>query len=377
MPCDIMKYRAEYTLFQRGKSKAAKIWYYRLGSDPNRVAKSTGQTLKHKAKEYVEQEVLSGNKGIPTFNDFTKDFFIWDKCDWTIRQQGKGRAIGKPTADHRRTHVVKHLQPQFGFLRLDKITPKMFESWWIRLAYANQTKNHIKYTMNIIMKEAKRDRLIIGNPIEDVEPMGNDSKQRDALSIEELAALFPVDMAAFMKVWPVTMHGVMYALLVSRGLRPGEARALRWKDIIWDNQGVLVYKAIKATGKEGKTKTKDKGVRAIPLPSRTIELLEWWRLRADAIGLDDLIFEDRNRRTILAHFRHACKNAHINTEGRYIDVYALRHTYSTIMNDLTDEDHVMTFMGHQSKRMTRRYDHPELARRLGKYDGLRGDIEQF
>ena len=59
-------------------------------------------------------------------------------------------------------------------------------------------------------------------------PMGKDFEPTLALTDKELEALFPADPAQFDEIWPEFQFGAMFALMVSSGMRPGEARALEW-----------------------------------------------------------------------------------------------------------------------------------------------------
>ena len=110
----------------------------------------------------------------------------------------------------------------------------------VSLPLANQTRNHILYTLSIVLREAKRAGLVDANPAEDIGPMGKDFRSTLALADEELITLFPESRTAFGEVWPGLQYGVMYSLMVSSGTRPGEARALEWSSVILDVPAVLI-----------------------------------------------------------------------------------------------------------------------------------------
>ncbi len=124
------------------------------------------------------------------------------------------------------------------------------------LPLANQTKNHILYSFSIVMWEAKRDGVVSENPLEDVEPMGKDFRATPALTDGELNTLFPVDLAEFERVWPEFQFGLMFALMVSSGMRPGEARALEWSSVILDIPAALAVQAANESEELGPTKGK-------------------------------------------------------------------------------------------------------------------------
>ena len=60
---------------------------------------------------------------------------------------------------------------------------------------------HIRDTFNIVLNEARRERLIKTNPIDDVGRLSKSNyKKRDTLSMEELRTLFPKDEQELMLV---------------------------------------------------------------------------------------------------------------------------------------------------------------------------------
>lgn len=366
-----MRYRPLYTLFQRGKKSGGKVWYYRLASDPHRRAHSTGRVLKHRAIEYVEELFDRGD--CPTFGKYTGDFFIPGKCIFAERRKDHTR--GASLRMHR-SRLENHLWPVFRDQRLDEITVLAFERWWIALPLAAQTKNHIKATMNIIMREAQRQGLIEQNPISLVQAMKVTARRRDVLTLDELARLFPHDWTAFCRVWDPPMFGVMCALGVSGGLRSQEVRALRWRDIVWDLGGILVRQAIKSEGDVGPPKTAG-SFRGVLVPDRTMELLRWWHDEQGETWADAFVFTCQSRKELLVALRRGFAGASLETAGRYLDFHSLRHTYNTIMRDMLDENIAMEFSGHRNAAVARSYDHRDLERKLRKRAGKRETINRF
>ena len=60
-----------------------------------------------------------------------------------------------------------------------------FEDWWIALPVSNQTKNHILYTMRIILDDAEMQELIDRNPIRHIQRMKDNHRPRDVLTPEK------------------------------------------------------------------------------------------------------------------------------------------------------------------------------------------------
>ena len=369
--------RKTYVLVQRTLASSKKVWYYRLASDPRGSLRSTGILVtpnnRRDAERHVEQ--ITGSAGITTFAAFAKGFFKLDSR-FMIRNQMKNRAMRPANARQRQCHLDKWLIPRFGRLPLNQIRGVDFEDWWITLPLSNQTKNHILYTLRIILDDAETRELIDRNPIRHIQRMKDNHWPRDVLTQEEINKLFPIDWNTFKRIWVIPRYGVMCALAVSGGLRSGEIRALRWSSILWDKQAILIERAVKAEGNEGPPKTKS-SYRGVILPARTLDMLHWWRNHHTQTAPEDLVFPRWEARTLLWAFRRALKNAGISTEGRKIDVHALRHTYNTLMANYLEQKTLMAFTGHQSLPMFQRYDHRNIEDRLSHHEEARQQIELF
>jgi integrase len=177
-------------------------------------------------------------------------------------------------ADMRVGHLNNHIFEAFGSRKVIEIRPIDIEDWLLNLDKKSNTKNHILGTFNIVMNEAKRLGIIEKNPVDDVERISKSNYQKtDSLSIAEVKELFPKDTDKLREIWKRDDLIVIYFLMISSGIRSGEARALIWKNILWDKAAVLVTQAVKADQSIGPPKTNE--VRGIIVPSRTIEILQW------------------------------------------------------------------------------------------------------
>ena len=387
--------KQKYGLFRRQRKRGS-VWYFWYWKDNKRISKSSGQRTKWEAKVFVEQYLKETDQGIRpniTLSEYAQDFFVWNRCPWIRRQHAKGRSFSISVAKSRRSHLKNYLFPQFGSLRLASMNPVELENWLISLSLENQTKNHILYTLNIILREAKREKVIPTNPLVDVEALGVNHKRRDILTPEELQVLFPQDMDRFRKIWPIPYHGILYALKVSSGMRSGEIRAAPWAAIIWEYSGILILRAFSDDGviilPKGKSSTPQRQ-RAVILPERTMNLLRWWQKETRYKDPQDFIFPGRggplSRRTVSIQLVPGLKRAGINLEGRYIVAHSLRHTYNTRMKELltgeifeefTGQGLLREFTGHKSKEMTEYYDNPIWLSRLQSFGKAKPQIEQF
>ncbi len=361
-----------FQLWKRGN-----YFYYRLPVEKS--FHSTGLSSKRRAIDLIYERIREGKGAETKLKVYAESFFIWDECDWIKRQHAKGRSFSKTMADMRRGHLKNYLFPQFGDICLSEINAVKFENWLIHLPLANQTKNHIFYTLNIILKEARREKLIISNPLADVEPMAEDYVETSPFSLDELKLLFPEDRKKLLHIWKDLRWAALFNLLAATGIRSGEVRALIWKNVLWDLKGILILKAVKSDGTIGDPKKKEK--RGIFLQLKTLRLISEWYAKAPFNEPDHLTFygldPDRpyGKDTLMDHFRPALDRAGIDATGRNLKVHSFRHTFNTLMREILPEKILREFTGHRSVKMTDRYDHPNLEKRLKNLQETRPLIE--
>jgi hypothetical protein len=165
----MLKYAQPYVLIKRKTTNGKIIWYYRLRGE--RTKHSTGTSVKYEAVDYVETKVLGQRKAKDqTPGSYAQDFYVWDRCEWIMRQRAKGKPFSISMAKIRRGHLENYLLPRFGNLFLSDLNAVEIENWIISLPRANGTKNAILHSLNIILREAKRERLILANPVDDGNP---------------------------------------------------------------------------------------------------------------------------------------------------------------------------------------------------------------
>lgn len=337
--------------------KRGKVWYIRFSGEAN--YHTTGFSDRDRAEGYALRafhgrgvhDVVEHTDGL-LLREYASDFFIWDSCVWVARQLAKKRPLSKAVASNRRAQLINYLFPRFGDTELCNITAVEIEDWLVSLPLANQTRNHILYTLSIVLRDAKRTGLIESNPAEDVEPMGKDFRPTLALSDDELGSLFPADPGRFAAVWPVFQYGVMHALMVSSGMRPGEARALEWTSVIFDIPAVLVVQAFNASEELGETKGKWR--RGALLPDRTAQLLRAWKKICGC--KTGFVFRNDagnfvSRTGAYWHFCAGLKRTAIPAERKRISPRSLRTTYNTRMRQMLlansiPEDLLRFFIGH-------------------------------
>ncbi len=148
-----------------------------------------------------------------------------------------------------------------------------------------------------------------------------------------------------------------FALAAYGGLRAGEVRALRRRDVDLD-QRVLTVRVARSVGEEAAPKSGDS--RKIPIADVLYERLE---ARCRGLNPDDHVSvmgsgRPWNDQGILAALKRACARLKLS-KSRY---HGLRHFFATTVSKGTDVRIVQGLLGHGSMSVTQRYVHYDADR---------------
>lgn len=167
-------------------------------------------------------------------------------------------------------------------------------------------------------------------------------------------------------------------VLAYTGMRLGEARALRWRDVALEQRMMHVRRAFSG-GVEGPTK--GRRARAVPLADPARDALERLRARHDFTSRDDYVFASRvgdrlDDSAIRRRFGSACDAAGV----RRLRLHDLRHTAGSLAARELDATTVQRFLGHAKLSTTERYLHaksrPEDVERLNRAFGGSGVLAE-
>jgi hypothetical protein len=117
------------------------------------------------------------------------------------QQHEKGRSFSQPVARQRLNHLENYILPDWGDRLLRDLDGFEIEQWLLRLKLSNQTRIHIRSSFNIVMKTARRQRLIKHNPIDDCEPLPIRWEETASFSPAEIAKLFPKNIVKLQQLW--------------------------------------------------------------------------------------------------------------------------------------------------------------------------------
>ena len=209
-----------------------------------------------------------------------------------------------------------------------------------------------------IFKRAVRLRWIPQNPVENVERVKvRSSGEFNVLAVEQVEA---VARAA---------EGPMFAAAIKvaayTGLRTGELRALRWRDVDFATYNLHVRKNLPAGGENGSPKSGK--VRSVPLMDEAARELDKLTRRDEATGPDDLVFcwdggGTLSEDTLRDALYEALEGAGIDRKADFpakqgFTFHDLRHTFGTLAVRVWPLSDVRAYMGHAQIETTMKYAH--------------------
>lgn len=233
------------------------------------------------------------------------------------------------------------LVPQFGKTLLRDLTRTQIRAWIGEQASSAKRINNALTPLRQMLAEAVSEGIIATNPTASltVKRKGPREDDIDPFSPDECAAILSAAEGQLQNL-------VRFALWT--GLRTSELIALRWRDIDWRHELVLVRQA-RVSGEIKATKT-EAGRREVKLLPPAAEALR--AQKAHTLLLGEFVFHDP--RTNLPwggdkqirewHWRALLKRADV----RYRYPYQTRHTYaSTLLSAGENPVWVASQMGHK------------------------------
>lgn len=346
MPKKIIDYAAMYSF----DSKTGLYYATRTIGGKKRRFRSKDPEQLH---EKVTAAVLAGPR-TPTFREVADE---WQDFKWpTIR----------PKTQECYTAPYNRAVKEYGDMEIDKITAADVNRIIIRMknqGFASQTVKDQKAVLNMIFNYAiaHDPPYILYNPCAAVTvPRGLPRSKRSAPEEEVITTIVNAAGKVDFSLFPL--------LLLFTGCRRGEALALTWGDVDFENSTISISKAftfIYGKAKLGDTKT-FAGRRTVPLLSVLRQHLQ----RPEDAGDDDLIFsapcgKAYSESTFKRHWRQYCldvglyKKTPVTRKDKDGNPYEwirldptltphqLRHAYATLIYESgTDAKTAQSWLGH-------------------------------
>jgi integrase len=260
------------------------------------------------------------------------------------------------------SHIRNHLIPEFGDkLPLRSLSPDHVQrllNKMVSSGRAPMTVRHVLAVLKRALRQAERSRLIYYNPASQVTPPKIPRSKGQAFT-EEQIYIFLTYCRRNDARYP------LYLLCLSTGLRIGEALALRWSDIDFNNRLLRVRSSLQPTGESSRERVEPKtpySYRTVPLPAALISVLleheASQRLQRGAAGDEwrnlDYIFTTRTggplgHNNVGKAFRRSITRCGLP----HLRIHDMRHTYaSLLLSKGVDIKTVSDMLGHSTIRIT-------------------------
>ena len=308
-----------------GKTKDGVFFYSVRYTDPLGERKQKYQQdkswrTKKEAREAMEQFLLQVKpivKGLTLDGLF--DAFIRD-ADTRL----------KPVTVYNYKMQYKAIQPMLGSIEVEKLTPRMIQSWQadlMRKGYTNGTMTLIQTELKMIFGFGVRHQLISESPFR--QRSVKDKNQRK----EAVEYWTPQEFAQFIEQVDNPIYAALFKTLYWTGIRRGEALALTCGDVDLANGTLTINKTFNPTLKTITSPKTNNSYRVVQLTAEmqtTLKtLVNGWQTKHDYEPSANLFGYDRPIiiETAVDHFNRVCKKAGV----KRIKIHALRHSQVSLL----------------------------------------------
>ena len=268
--------------------------------------------------------------------------------------------------------LARYIRPGLEHRRLSQLTPAEIQGLYGEMLARGLSSRTVRLTHSVLrsaLEQAVRWGLLARNPAALV-----DLPRRER---REMRAFSPAEASRFLEAAQENRWYALWMLLVTAGLRPGEALGLRWSDM--DGNKVRVQRTLVRQDGAGwrleEPKT-DRSRRTVVLPDSMVRVLQQHRvrqaeekLRAGPDYADlGLVFANRAgqpldyRTVVRRHFKPLLRKADLPA----IRPYDLRHTCATLLLTL----------GEHPKVVSERLGHSSITQTLDTYSHVLPDMQQ-
>ena len=312
--------------------------------------------------------IVSTTESVSSLKVYATGFYL-PSSPWAIKQRAKGRKFSDITLRNRQGHVDNYLIPLLGQHEAAHLTAAQIEDAILNVKsqegrdLAPATKYKIIDSLRIILDDMVVRGVISRNPIENLVPYSKATvAPRGAIPREAFPLLFPPTHAELVKVWTCSMWAAMMCLLRDTGMRPGEARALRWSEIFPDERILPIRHGVASGTSDTIKTTKNDMVKAGILSIRTVQELAVWRKESRFNKPGDYLFTSRGKipvsnEAVVKAFRRGLANAGFG--GINWTPYWLRHSFITYNMDALDDSELLMLAGHTNIATNTTYRHPD------------------
>ena len=289
-----------------------------------------------------------------------------------LKEVKEGRVRGRTLYDYQgivRRYITDPPKgtPPIGGIKLHKLTAGAFEGLydylWREMHLAPRTVQYLHTVLRQALKHAVEVGALAKNPTDGVTPQSEaiefeDADDQDDDQERKINSMTEQEATRFLGAAQGDRYYALWCVLLTGGLRPGEALGLKWKDVDFDEGRVHVRRSLTRRGIKGPWKlTKPKTAKArrsVPLPAMAMVALRAWRVRQSEERLllgseyenNEFVFANEFGRPLHGanlsrrNFRRILEAAELGSwegegkERRFqpgFRVYDLRHTTATLL----------------------------------------------
>ena len=265
--------------------------------------------------------------------------------------------IKRTTADGYRRVWERHIKPELGSVRLQRLTPVQIDAFYqglgvdrtVRVSGASgevheerrsalkpKTIRNIHLILGKALADAVDSELLTRNPAARAKP-----PRVVRLPEDEIRAWDAEELQAFLGYVRPTRWFPLIRLAAMTGMRRGEILGLRWSDVDFENRALTVRQTLNAQAYETYFDTpKSHKPRRIDLDPKTIKMLKRER-KAQKVAQDEygegylvgsLVFTNDNGSLIHPDtFSQAFERLVGQTRLPRLTLHGLRHTHATLL----------------------------------------------
>lgn len=328
---------------------------------------------KYKTKKEAEKHLVDLKSSINN-NKFivSKDITLVGRCIEYINDESKNLSLNTKVV--RESMIRRTIEPFFKDTKLKDVTPKLLQDYANKVfsQYSKTSSTHRLSFVKAVLNEAYRLREIQDNPCHFIKTPKSTTETRKVPQVftrEEIKEVIEKIEGENIEI-PIL-------LMLTLGLRAGEACALRWKDIDFENKIVRIEQTlVSVNGVSFKEPKTEGSKRVISIPDELVLKLKKARSTHNKYKLVGIIEHDlvciNNSlnvvvpRVLISNWYRFLDKHNI----RRIRLHDLRHTHATILVLAgVDFKTISNRLGHSDIKMTmNRYSHvlEEMDRKASK-----------
>jgi len=171
--------------------------------------------------------------------------------------------------------------PPVGKIRIDRLTPHAVQALYAHLQHEEGLSPRTIRSLHAVVRQGLDHAARTGAAARNVADLVELPKQ----DRREVKAMSPEEAGRFLEAARADRYYPLWCVLLSGGLRPGEALALRWADLDLDANKIHVQRTLTRRGVEGWKLVEPKTSRArrvVVLPSFAVAALREWKAKQAA-----------------------------------------------------------------------------------------------